>query len=83
MAIVIERIEGSDDLIKTYSDEGMKIQQNQTGIIYDEAIDVDWAGYTYTEIEEPIIPPDPPEPDPMDDEIDDSEAMDIIFGGDY
>lgn len=52
--IVTERIEGSTDLIKTYSDAGMMILQEQTGIMYSEAIDVDYAGYTYAETDIPI-----------------------------
>lgn len=36
-------------LVRTYSDIGMKIQQNGTGIIYDEAIDPENMGRTYTE----------------------------------
>lgn len=40
--------------IHTYSDQKMKIRQVQTGIIYDDAIDVASAGYTYTETDIPI-----------------------------
>ena len=43
------------NLYRTYSDEGFKIKQKQTGIIYDEAIDVENAPYTYTETKE-LIP---------------------------
>ena len=43
------------NLYRTYSDEGFKIRQIQTGIIYDEAIDVENAPYTYTETKE-LIP---------------------------
>ena len=42
------------DRIHTYSDTGMKIKQEQTGIIYDDAMDVPEKGYTYTETNEPI-----------------------------
>ena len=41
-------------LIRTYSDAGKKIIQNETGVSYDEAIDVEGAGYTYSESEEDI-----------------------------
>ena len=41
-------------LIRTYSDAGKKIVQNETGVTYDEAIDVETAGYTYSESEEDI-----------------------------
>lgn len=42
------------NLYKTYSDEGFKIKQLPTEIIYDEAIDVEDAPYTYIETEEKI-----------------------------
>ena len=41
-------------LYRTYSDENYKIRQIETGIIYDEAIDVENAEYTYEETEEKI-----------------------------
>lgn len=40
-------------LIRTYSDAGFQIRQDQTGIVYDEAIDVENSGYTYTETDIP------------------------------
>ena len=40
-------------LIKHYSDAGLKLLQNETGIKYTEAIDVLPCRYTYTETEEP------------------------------
>lgn len=43
-----------DDLIRTYSDAGMKIRQDGTGILYDEAIDPDYMHRTYTETDEPV-----------------------------
>ena len=36
-------------LYRTYSDAGMMIWQNETGVEYAEAIDVEGAPYTYTE----------------------------------
>lgn len=42
------------NLYKTYSDENYKIRQIETGAIYDEAIDVENAEYTYEETEEKI-----------------------------
>lgn len=42
------------NLYRTYSDEGYKIKQVQTGAIYDEAIDVEGTKYTYVETEEKI-----------------------------
>ena len=37
------------NLYKTYSDERYRIKQIETGNIYDEAIDVEDAPYTYEE----------------------------------
>lgn len=56
-------------LYRNYSDEGKRLIQNETGIVYDEAIDVENAPYTYTESEETI-------------ELTAEEALDIIVGGD-
>lgn len=41
-------------LYRTYSNKGYKIRQEETGIIYDEAIDVENSNYTYIETEEKI-----------------------------
>lgn len=41
-------------LYRNYSDSGLKIVQNETGVTYDEAIDVENAPYTYSESDEPI-----------------------------
>ena len=45
-------------LYRTYSDAGMIILQNETGVEYAEAIDVDGAPYTYAETETPIETPE-------------------------
>lgn len=55
-------------LFRTYSDEGRKIIQNETGYIYDEAIDVENAPYTYTESDDDV-------------ELTAEEALEIILGG--
>ena len=41
-------------LYRTYSDAGMMILQDQTGAVFDEAVDVENALYTYTETDEPV-----------------------------
>lgn len=41
-------------LYRRYSDKDVYILQNETGIKYSEAIDVENAPYTYTETNEPI-----------------------------
>jgi hypothetical protein len=43
-------------LIKHYSDAGMALIQNETGLIYSEAIDTVPCPYTYTETDQPIEP---------------------------
>ena len=58
----------ADGLIRTYSDLGKKIQKIGTDEIYDTAIDLPNAGYTYAETD-------------ADSEITDSEALEIITGG--
>jgi len=65
------RIEQIGDRVYTYSDAGMKILQNETGIVYEDALDVPESGYTYTETDIAI-----------EDEITDSEALNIIMGRD-
>lgn len=42
------------NLYRTYSNEGFNILQVETGNIYDEAIDVETANYTYIETEQEI-----------------------------
>lgn len=58
----------TDGLIYTYSDVGKKIHKIGTDEIYDTAIDMPNAGYTYAETD-------------ADSEITDSEALEIITGG--
>lgn len=41
-------------LFRTYSDKNLYIIQEQTNILYDEAIDVENAPYTYIESNQPI-----------------------------
>lgn len=41
-------------LYRTYSDEGKRLIQNETGVVYDEAVDVENAPYTYSESDELI-----------------------------
>ena len=42
------------NLYKTYSDKGLKIENEQTGAVYDEVINIENRGYTYTETNIPI-----------------------------
>lgn len=64
-------------LIRTYSDAGKKIIQNETGVTYDEAIDVETAGYTYSESEEDIEGEEMTVPDEITEK---AQAYDILMG---
>lgn len=64
-------------LYRTYSDAGMIIRQNETGVEYAEAIDVEGASYTYTETETPIKMPEMT----TEERLQDAEtALGIMFG---
>lgn len=41
-------------LFKSYSDQNFYIRQNETGVEYSEAIDIETAPYSYTETDKPI-----------------------------
>lgn len=49
----------------------MKIKQDQTGIIYDDAMDVPEKGYTYIETDEPI----------QTEDLTSQEILDILLDG--
>ena len=51
-----EREDGVN-LYRTSSDQGLMIEQ-ETGAIYDKAIDIENSGHTYTETEQPIEVPE-------------------------
>lgn len=44
-------------LYRTFSDRNRKLRQLETGVIYDEAIDVESANYTYEETDDIIVAP--------------------------
>lgn len=67
------------NLYISYSDANLKIRQDQTGAVYDAAIDVETAPYTYTETSEPVGEPIDPEYHELD--IPAQDALDAIFGG--
>ena len=69
--IVTENLE--NDRIRHYSDNGMKIRQVETGVVYDDAIDVLPCKYTYEETDEPI--------ESEVEEISAEEALSIISKG--
>lgn len=67
--MIVQEVLTEMNLIKTYSNIGKPLLQVETGAIYREAIDIYPCPYTYEET------------DPLDDEeIEDSEAFEIIMG---
>ena len=44
----------SEQFVRHYSDRGMRLKQVETGVIYDEAIDLASYRYTYEETDEPV-----------------------------
>lgn len=69
--IVTEQME--NNRIRHYSDSGFRILQNETGIVYDDAVDALPCKYTYSETEEPA----------EGEELSDSQALYILTGGAY
>lgn len=57
-------------LVRTWSDEGYKLRQIETGAVYDEAVDVAPQRYTYAETDEAI-----------DGAISAEEALAVLLGG--
>lgn len=64
------------NLYRTYSDKDMMIIQNETGVIYAGAIDVENAPYTYTETDEPIST----DGEDMTELTEKAKAYDILMG---
>ena len=64
-------------LYRTYSNIGMMIRQNETGVEYAEAIDVEGAPYTYTETETPIQTPEMTDEERLQDA---ERTLGIMFG---
>ena len=60
-----------DGRIYTYSDEGYKIRQIETGAIYYDVIDIPNTSYTYQETDELID----------NDELDPEVILNILLGG--
>ena len=52
-----------NNLIRHYSDAGVKIRQVETDVVYDEAVDVVPCRYTYAETDIPVEPEEEPIPD--------------------
>lgn len=48
--------DGGRTFVHSYSDAGMLIKQNETGVLYEDAIDITPCPFTYVETDEPIDP---------------------------
>lgn len=58
--MIREELIENGERIHHWSDLNLKIRQIETGIIYDDAVDVLPCRYTYEETDEPIDLPDDP-----------------------
>ena len=70
--MIITQILDDTNLVRRYSDIGKMLLQNETGIIYGEAVDVANAPYTYTEVSAPE--------NSDSEEISEDEFLSIILG---
>lgn len=55
-----------------------KILQEQTGILYDEAIDIEGGKYTYLETDIPVNPEPEPEPEPEPDALTVADTLNML-----
>ena len=68
---MIKEQQVSEDCVRHYSDQNLKIRQIETNLLFNDAIDVIPCQFTYEETNEPI------EETPLDP----LEALNIILGG--
>lgn len=54
--MIIEELIEDGRRVKHYSDQNLKILQKETGIVYDDAVDVVPCRFTYEETDQPIDP---------------------------
>lgn len=50
--MILEEFLNDNTLVRHYSDKGFKLRQVETGLIYDEPVDVNPCPYTYEETDE-------------------------------
>lgn len=65
------KTENLENRIRHYSDAGFKLRQIETGVLYDDAVDVLPCKYTYEETDEPI------DEEPLEAD----EVVNILLGG--
>lgn len=51
--MILEEFLNDNTLVRHYSDKGLKLRQIETGIIYDDPVDINPCPYTYEEVNEP------------------------------
>lgn len=64
--MIREDLVENGDRIRHWSDLNLKIRQIETGVVYDDAVDVVPCRYTYEETDEPIDVLDEPESEQED-----------------
>ena len=52
--MILEEFLKNNTLVRHYSDKGLKLRQIETGLIYDDPIDINPCPYTYEETAESI-----------------------------
>lgn len=67
-------------LIRAYSSLGMMISQDETGMLFTEAVDPDFANRTYTETSTPIEEPETHEEELEQKLFEAETAIDILMG---
>lgn len=69
----------NSSLIRHYSDAGLRIEQVETGRVYDDAVDAIPCAYTYRETDEPVVSGD--ETEELQARLEDAEtAVKILLG---
>lgn len=69
----------NSNLIRHYSDAGLRIEQVETGRVYDDAVDAIPCAYTYRETNEPAVSGD--ETEELRAQLEDAEtAVKILMG---
>ena len=51
--MILEEFLNDNTLVRHYSDRGLKLRQIETGLIYDDPVDINPCPYTYEETTEP------------------------------
>ena len=57
--MILEEMLEEGRLVRHWSDQNLKIRQIETGIVYEDAVDVVPCRYTYEETDEPVETEEP------------------------